>query len=561
VRTGWIVLGSVVALGCTGSIGDDATPSKGAGPGSSGANGTLPGLVGGPNNAFIDSASTGLARLTNVEYSQTVSDVLGEPADAASRYQFPDDPRQHGFDNNVSLLQVSATHADRYASAAEAIATGTFSDPKRRALVLGCDPAADPACLKSYVQHLGRRLYRRPLSNDEVTSFVTLAAGAASATDPLSGPEVVLEAMLQSPHFLYRVALGADAPARPNVVGLDGFELAARLSYFLLGTTPDDALLDKAAGGGLDTAAGVGAVVSAMLADPRGRRGVQRFYGQWLPLTEISGPTADAGRIPHMGDTALAADLVEETRRFVDDVLWDSGGTVLDLLTAKYTFVNANLAKLYGLPAPSQTWQRVDFGSGVSRAGLLTHGSILAAGSHNDKPSNTRRGQMVREQLLCNDVPSPPPGVDANIPPPQAGESEQETFKRHTTEASCSSCHSLMDPIGWGLSGFDAAGAPRTTDSNGQPLSLAGRIDGMTPPDFNGPVELGQKVAGSDQFKQCFAAQLFRYAYGRMETDGDASGIAQLEADFASSGWSFGKGLTSLVTSDGFRFRNKGDEP
>ena len=231
------------------------------------------------------------------------------------------------------------------------------------------------------------------------------------------------------------------------------------------------------------------------------------------------------------------------------------------LLTAKYTFVNANLAKVYGLPAPTAAWQRVDLGPSSMRAGLLTQGSILAAGSHNDKPSNTRRGQMVREQLLCNDVPSPPPGVDANVPPPQAGESEQATFKRHTTEASCSSCHSLMDPIGWGLSGFDAAGAPRTKDSNGQPLSIAGRIEGMTPPDFTGPDRVGQKLAASPEFKACFARQLFRYAYGRLETDLDTAGIDQLAAGFTASSWNLGKGLTSLVTSDGFRYRNKGDAP
>jgi len=520
-----------------------------------------PGPQGGPNNGFIDATSTGLARLTNLEYSQTVSDVLGEPADAAARYHFPDDPRQHGFDNSVTLLQISATHADRYAAAAESIAAATFADPIRRALVLKCDPATGAACIKSYTQGLGRRLYRRPLGDDEVVGFATLVTSTAGGADPFSGPELVLEAMLQSPHFLYRVELGVAAAARPSLVGLGGFELATRLSYLLLGTTPDEALLDRAQAGALDTPSGVGAVVRDMLADPRARRGVQRFYGQWLPLTLISGPTADAERVPHMGDQALAADLVEETRRFVDDVLWDSGGTVLDLLTAKYTFVNANLAKLYGLPAPTAAWQRVDLGPSSMRAGLLTQGSILAAGSHNDKPSNTRRGQMVREQLLCNDVPSPPPGVDANVPPPQAGESEQATFKRHTTEASCSSCHSLMDPIGWGLSGFDAAGAPRTKDSNGQPLSVAGRIEGMTPPDFNGPIELGQKLAASPEFKACFARQLFRYAYGRLETDLDTAGIDQLAAGFTASSWNLAKGLTSLVTSDGFRYRNKGDAP
>ena len=130
----------------------------------------------------------------------------------------------------------------------------------------------------------------------------------------------------------------------------------------------------------------------------------------------------------------------------------------------------------------------------------------MAAGSHSDKPSNTRRGQMVREQLLCQDVPAPPPGVNANLPPADGrARPSRQTFARHTTDASCAACHNLMDPIGWGLSGFDAAGAMRTKDSNGQPLSVKGQINGMTPPDFNGPVELGQKLAASPEFKTCFA--------------------------------------------------------
>ena len=370
--------------------------------------------------------------------------------------------------------------------------------------------------------------------------------------------------MLESPHFLYRVQLGAADPQRVGIVGLTGFELATRLSFLLLGTTPSDALLDQAQNGGLDTAAGAGAVVKQMLADPLARRGVKRFYEQWLPLDEISGPTADAERVPHMGDTALAADLVEETSRFLDDVLWDSGGTVPDILTARYTFVNANLAQVYGLPAPAAgVWQKVTFDASSPRAGFLTQGSVMAAGSHSDVPSNTRRGQMVREQLLCQDIPSPPPGVNANVPPAQPGESEQATFARHTTVASCAACHTLMDPIGWGLSGFDAAGAIRSKDSNGQPLSVKGQISGMTPPDFNGPVELGQTVAASPDFKACFARQLFGYVSGRVETTADEAGITELEGAFTTASWDLLRGgLTALAgAATASATRNRGDAP
>jgi hypothetical protein len=397
----------------------------------------------------------------------------------------------------------------------------------------------------------------------ETDSLVKLAGSLTpDPADPFLGPRTVLEAMLQSPYFLFRVELGVPDAQRAGVVGLDGFELATRLSYFLLGTTPDDALLDQAQSGTLSNAGGVTMIVQQMLSDQRVRGGVKRFYGQWLPMTLISGPTADGDRIPH-GDTALAADMVEETRRFVDDVFWDSGGTVLDLLTAKYTFVNASLGKIYGLPAPAppQVWQRVDFPAGMPRAGLLTQGTNLAAGSHGIRPSTTRRGQMVREQLLCQDVPPPPPGVNATVPPAVPGETEQQTFIRHTTDPTCASCHNLMDPIGLGLSGFDETGAVRTKDSNGQPVSVQGRVVGLTPPEFNGPIELAQKLAGSAEFKTCFARQLFRYVYGRVEVDQDMPGIAELEQSFAGSGWEFRKGVSALVQSAGFRYRNKGDEP
>jgi hypothetical protein len=559
--------GKISPSGGSGSPGASSPGATGPGSGQPTGPGTTapPGPSGGPGNTFIDQDSPALERLTNVEYSRTVTDVFGEAPDAATRYSFPVDPTQHGFDNNVALLQISSTHADRYATAAETIATATLGDATRRALVSSCDLTTGGACLQTMIAQLGRRLYRRPLTADEVTGYTSLAQTGALATDPYSGAATVIEAMLQSPHFLYRVQLGVPDPKRTGIVGLSGFELATRLSFLLLGTTPSDALLDQAASGALDTPTGAAGVVKQMLADPLARRGVKRFYEQWLPLDEVSGPTADAERVPHMGDTALAADLVEETSRFVDDVLWDAGGAVPDILTTRYTFVNANLANLYGLPTPPATstdgWAKVTFDASSTRAGVLTQGSIMAAGSHNGTTSNTRRGQMVREQLLCQDIPAPPPGVNANLPPPQPNETEQQTFARHTTDASCATCHNLMDPIGWGLSGFDAAGVVRTKDSNGQPLSTKGQINGMTPPDFNGPIELGQKLAASPDFKACFAKQLFRYVYGRVETANDTPGIAELETAFTTASWDLRGGIAALVGSDGFRYRNKGDAP
>ncbi len=573
-----------VALGCTGSIGaGGGGPSQAAAPGAQVPGSTLPppalgdasisgGSLGADGAAtgvdYIDPLSTALARLTNAEYSQTVSDLLGEPSGAAVTYSFPVDTLDHGFDNNASLLQITTTHATQYQLAAATIATATFAAPARRAKVISCDPTVN-GCLQTYVTAQGRRMFRRPLTAQEVSDYLSLAMSATStavATDPYSGPETVLETMLQSPNFLFKTLVGSSPAGMTSIVGLNGFELATRLSYLLWGTTPDDSLLDQAQAGALDTPAGVATVAEQMLADPRAHTGIKHFYEQWLPLDEISGPMADAERIPvrkgqTTGDTTLAADMVQETQQFVDSVLWSSS-SVLDLLTAPYTFVNADLAMTYGLPVPASGWQRVTFPAGSLRAGILTQGTVLAAGSHGTKPSNTRRGEMVREQLLCQNIPPPPPGVNAMVPPPLAGETEQQTFARHTTDASCASCHTQMDPIGWGLSGFDQTGAARTLDTNGQPISTMGQIAGLTPPGFSGPIELGQKIAASARFQACFATQLFRYAYARVEDPvADQPGIDNLQGSFERAQWAFAQGLTALVESDGFRYRSRGDQP
>jgi uncharacterized protein DUF1592/uncharacterized protein DUF1588/uncharacterized protein DUF1587/uncharacterized protein DUF1595/uncharacterized protein DUF1585 len=560
-----------LAFACTGSVGPEGgssaqrIPTPGVALPSTGDASVSGGEPSASGGDYIDPLSTAIARLTNAEYSQTVTDLLGEPAGAAVTYNFPVDTLDHGFDNNASLLEITTTHATQYQTAAAAIATTTFGTPARRAKVISCDPSVGP-CLPTYVAAQGRRMFRRPLTAQEVTDYVTLATAVAVPTDPYSGPEAVLETMLQSPYFLFKVLVGVSPPGMTSIVGLNGFEMATRLSYFLWGTTPDDGLLDQAQAGALDTAVGIATVVQQMLTDPRSRLGIKRFYEQWLPLNEIYGPFADSERVPvrpgqSMGDTALAADMVQETQQFVDSVLW-GGGSVLDLLTAPYTFVNADLAMIYGLPVPASGWQRVDLPATSLRAGILTQGTVLAAGSHGTTPSNTRRGEIVREQLLCQDIPPPPPGVNPTVPPPLPGESEQQTFARHTTDPSCAACHTLMDPIGWGLSGFDQTGAARTLDSNGQPISTTGQIVGMTPPGFIGPIELGQKVAASTQFQACFATELFRYAYARVEDPNqDTLGVSNMHDSFVRAKWAFPQGLTALVESDGFRYRIRGDEP
>ena len=223
---------------------------------------------------------------------------------------------------------------------------------------------------------------------------------------------------------------------------------------------------------------------------------------------------------------------------------------MLNLLSARYTFVNGPLAALYGLPAGGESWRRVDFADNVPRVGVLTQPGVLMLTSHSDAISNTQRGLYVREVLLCQDLPPPPPGVDATLPAAQPGETERQRFSRHTTDPVCASCHNQMDPIGWGLSEFDVIGAltPASVD-------VAGRIEGLTPPEFNGPLELAQRLREAPEYADCVATSMYRYAYGLHETPEHAQPLAQLKRAFRDGGFNFVDALSALVHSDAFRYR------
>ena len=552
------ILFALWAIGpaCSGAIGtnDGTSPgTPGAGPGA------VPGAPGGPGapgagagvDERVDPGPTLMRRLTNAEYARTVTDLLGEPAGADQRLQLPDDPHTSGFDNNAEVETISNVHADRYSQGAETLARAVLSTPARRTSVFGCDPSTGATCLQTFIQRFGRRLYRRPLSADEVSGYLKLAAAADPAT-PDAGPSAVLQAMLRSPHFLFRIELGRSDPKRPGLLRLTGFEVATRLAYLLWGTTPDDPLLDAAQRGDLDTPAGLDAVAARMLADPRARPAVNRFYTQWLQVTDLAGTQIDSTKFK-MWNGALASAMAEESARFVDSIIWNAepgGASLRNLLSARYTFVNGPLAALYGLPAGDNSWRRVDFADNVPRIGILTNPSVLTLTSHSDGISPTKRGLYVREVLLCQDIPQPPPGVDANLPPAKAGETERERFARHTTDATCAGCHTMMDPVGWGLSQFDAIGALRP-----DAVDVAGRIEGFTPPEFTGPLELARRVSDSPEFAACVGTSLYRFAYGLRENGMHAAPVAQVQRAFRDTGFNFGKTLLALVHTDAFRYR------
>lgn len=499
-------------------------------------------------------------RLTNAEYDRVVADLAGQTTRVSA--DFPADPKVVGFDNNAESLTISALHAERYRDAAERIATETLGDPARRAAVIGCSLTGDgrDACLRSFVERFARRAFRRPATETEVQGLLQVAAVAADDPDPDMAAGLVIGAVLQSPSFLFRTEFGESDPARPGQFRLHGYDLAARLSFLLWGTAPDEALLSRAASGELESAAGLEATARSMLADPRTRPGLASFYQQWLRLYTLNAVHRDPAQFPSWGP-ALRASMVGETSRVVDDLIWRDGQSFLDLLTTRTTYVDPGLAALYNVTAPSDGWAPMQMGDGVARGGLLTQASYLTLTAHTEGSTLIHRGKFVREVLLCETLPSPPANIPT-IPAPVPGETDIERLERHRTDPGCNNCHRRMDPVGMGMRRYDAIGALQLIDAQMRPIPQTGSLYGFDPPDFDGPLALGQRLHDSPEFAQCVVRQVFRYAFGRPEILGaadDGPSLDRVGERFRASGYSFRELLVALVTSDAFRFGNPGE--
>jgi uncharacterized membrane protein YgcG len=501
-----------------------------------------------PQEEVADAPPPRFTRLLGRQYVATIEELLGpEAADAAAP---PADVTHHGLDSIAAAENaVTALDVITYESSAWAVADAASAD--RLDQLAGCVPAepADHACMTSFVERLGRRAFRRPLESDELARYVDVGLTAADDASEFSeGERAVLAGALASPRFLYRVELGVAIEGDATRRRLDAYELASRMSFFLLDRGPSEALLDAAASGELDTSDGVRSAARAMLDDPRSRASTREFFAQILGLRRLDGTTKDASLFPAWSP-ALAGSMREETLRLVDDVVWERGVDVRELLTADYAFVDDVLATLYGLDAPPAPFAKVKLPASQGRRGILGEASILSVQAHVDGTSPTRRGKFVREALLCKPVPPPPPSVSTELPAAQ-GKTKRERLEQHRTDPACSGCHGLTDPTGLALENFDGIGQYRATDA-GEPIDPSGEIAGMGA--FAGPTELADLLASSDEVPQCLAQQLYAYATAHEPGTGEAPAIDALGDDFAEGGYRFRELLVELVASEAFR--------
>jgi hypothetical protein len=495
-----------------------------------------------------------MRRITHREYNNAVRDLLGAKTDPAS--DFATDTQKDLFDT-MAKQGVSVLLADQYLDSATHLVE-SVTDIKSLA---GCDPASatGATCVRDFTRRFARRAFRRPITDDELKRLTSLYDTTRAASDPATGVRAVLAAVLASPNFLFRPEFGAGAEQLPKALKAAPFELSARLSFLLWSSLPDDALLDAAAAGQLATKEQVAAQASRMLADPRARGGVYRFYEQWLGLELLTTTTKDAATYPSFDDNLRNA-MLEETRRFVDYVIWQDGGKLSTLLTAPYSFVNGPLAKLYGVKAPADaaSFSKVDLDPS-QRSGLLTQASIMTAFASSNTSSPVKRGKWVRTRMLCQDLPEPPANVPP-LPPPKQGVSTRERFAMHTASPACSGCHVLIDGLGFGLERYDGIGAIRTMDLGVQ-VDASGEVTQTSDIDgaYDGGPELAALLAGSDQVQNCATTQWLRYSLGRRESADDSCSLASLQDSFKGQEGDLKQLLVAMTQSDAFLLYRKPD--
>ncbi len=482
-----------------------------------------------------------MRRLSQAEYEATVRDLLGLTISAATLPADAKDP----FDSDSATQLVSPSLISSLETLAQTTSEALLAQPALRDKVVGCVPQgpSDAVCFRSFITSFGRRAYRHPLESAEVDEFMTMQSLAVEDNNFYTGVDSVLRVIFQDPQFVYRVEIGTPA-AQTGLFVLTNYELATRLSYFLWGSTPDDALLDAAASNKLSDQAGILAESKRMLADPRARARFERFHALWLGYDK---PTS----------TPLAVSMRNESNALVDRVLFDQHESYDHLFTEHEAYLDDTLATHYGLtPSGKAAWVNMD---SVNRAGILSEASFLSVATKFSDTSPTQRGKFIQERLLCSPVPPPPPNVKADAPPPAGNGApvcKADRYAAHR-KGGCAGCHSRLDGVGNGLERYDELGRYRTVE-NGLPQCTIpddGDLPGLGK--FQGPAQLGQLLATSAQLDACLVKQVFRFAMGRRETADDDDVVQRVLSKFQDTQLRFDEMLLAFVTEEAFRYRRQ----
>jgi len=543
--------------GCTGKVGG------GGGAGGTGGSTVLPPGATGP----INPGRVVAHRLNNVEYDNTVRDLVGVDLKPSSTYGFPDDAYVEGFDNNADALTAPPLLLEKLETATQAIVTAALSttagNAAGRSRIMVCDPAqaGEAACATQILSTFASRAFRRPVTAAEMTGYAQLVDVAKSVGDGFEqGIAAGLQAILLSPRFLFRVEAN---PGAGHNAPLDDYEVASRLSYFLWSSMPDDKLFARAAGGALHDASSIVDEVRRMLADTKSSALVDNLAGEWLGSRQLAVQQVTLTDVTF--DTALRGAMASEASLFLGE-MFRGGHAIKDLLGADFLFANGRLASHYGLTGAGTLGSaliKLPLTDSRRSGGILTQANTLTVTSMRDRTSPTRRGKWVSDNLLCVVVPPPPPMIPQLDPPSTAAPtSVRERLAQHRAKgSSCDGCHRFIDPIGFGLEHFDAVGRWRDTDS-GVAIDATGAVPQTDVP-FDGAVGLAAAIGEDPRFLDCMVRKMMTYAVGRTVVTtpvagspmDDAAGVADIRAQLGSTDARLDRLIELVATSPAMTMR------
>ncbi len=493
----------------------------------------------------------GLRRLTEQEYRNSIADIFGK--DIAVQGVFEPGKRVGGLiEASSAILSVTPVGFDSYSKMADSIAVQVTGE-KNRGRLVPCKPKSatspDGACASQFLSQFGLMLFRRPLTDDELKSRVKLAEDMTKATgDFYTGLRYGLATLLQSSEFLFRKEVAVPAGAKDYT--LDAYSRAARLSYLMWDTTPDAELLKAAQTGELNTPAGLAGQVDRLMASPRLDTGMRAFFSDMLELDNFDNVSKDTLLYPKWS-VAMATSAREETLRTVIDLSLHDNGDMRDLMNTRKTYINRNLAAIYGVPFSfDNEWVPQEFAADDGRSGILTEVSMLSMFSHPGRSSPTERGVALMDIFLCEPTPTPPNNVDFSIVNNTNGplKTVRERLLAHATNSVCASCHTHSDPIGLSLEDFDTIGGYRTKE-NGQTIDVSATIQGKN---FAGAQGLGRFMHDNPKYPACIARKLYSYSKGVDSGDVEPSVFKAAYKVFSDSGFRMRGLLKSMAESTEF---------
>ncbi len=499
-------------------------------------------------------------RLNRQEYENTVWDLLGVRAETAKT--FPVDDSGYGFDNIGDVLSLSPLLMEKYLASAEEVAaavvkheTELVEEKEKTFRVFVCGHAAGqhaPGCAKAILRDLGTRAYRRPVTKTEVRDLAALVTMVEQDGGRFEeGIQLAIEAILVSPNFLFRIEGNRDAEA-DALRFIDDYELASRLSYFLWSSMPDKELFTLASAGTLREPEVLRGQVARMVGDDKASRFVENFAGQWLELRNLELVDRDDDLFPEF-NRELRDAMRKESELYFDAVLRENR-SILDFLQSDFTFVNQRLAEHYGIAGIEGKEHRRIPVDGAQRGGVLTHASVLTLTSYPMRTSPVIRGAWVLQNILGTPPPPPPPDVPKLEDDPQKLIGTiREQLEQHRTNPTCASCHSRIDPLGFGLENYDAIGRWRTRERE-HPVDSSGVLP--TGQSFDGSAELRAiLVSQPGDFARSFTEKMLTYALGRGVEPYDRPVVSQIVERVAGNEYRFHALINEIVLSVPFNMR------